>query len=256
MLTILFFLQGFTYGLLDALNSHFQTTLNITASKPSGLQASYFGTYFICPLTVSDWIARKYGFRVTFMTGKKHKVASNDPIVSPADLSICESGLAVFAIGYLLFWPSGVKKSFSGFAVVGAGAGTFVVPLLASRVFFANTVDDNAGLRYVQWTYLVVAGFVTLLIILFWLAPFPEITDAETKKHWKRRYPSTAKTLSRSKSSIICSSACGVSSAMWEHKWPWRLFQRLQGSWQYLAESSDLLVIAQGLYAFISWLLA
>ncbi|KAF3030499.1 hypothetical protein E8E15_006339 [Penicillium rubens] len=233
MLTILFFLQGFTYGLLDALNSHFQTTLNITASKPSGLQASYFGTYFICPLTVSDWIARKYGFRVTFMTG-----------------------LAVFAIGYLLFWPSGVKKSFSGFAVVGAGAGTFVVPLLASRVFFANTVDDNAGLRYVQWTYLVVAGFVTLLIILFWLAPFPEITDAETKKHWKRRYPSTAKTLSRSKSSIICSSACGVSSAMWEHKWPWRLFQRLQGSWQYLAESSDLLVIAQGLYAFISWLLA
>jgi FHS family L-fucose permease-like MFS transporter len=117
VVTILFFLQGFTYGLLDALNSHFQTTLNITASKPSGLQASYFGTYFICPLTVSDWIARKYGFRVTFMTGKKHKVASNDPIVSPADLSICESGLAVFAIGYLLFWPSGVKKSFSGFAV-------------------------------------------------------------------------------------------------------------------------------------------
>ena len=33
------------------------------------------------------------------------------------------------------------------------------MPLLASRVFFANTVDDNAGLRYVQWTYLVVAGF-------------------------------------------------------------------------------------------------
>lgn len=68
--TILFFLWGFGYGLLDTLNSHFQTTLNITASRSSGLQASYFAAYFICPLTISGWIVRRYGFRVTFMTGK------------------------------------------------------------------------------------------------------------------------------------------------------------------------------------------
>ncbi|KAJ5382652.1 hypothetical protein N7517_000563 [Penicillium concentricum] len=193
LVMILFFLWGFAYGLLDVLNSHFQTTLNITASKSSGLQASYFGAYFICPLTISGWIARKYGFRVTFMTG-----------------------LAVLAVGCLLFWPSGVNKSFGGFCgsmfVVGAGlstletaadpflsicgppkyseirlnlgqavqgVGTFVAPLLASRVFFANTVDDNAGLKNVQYTYLGVACFVALLIVLFWLVPFPEITDAD-----------------------------------------------------------------------------
>ncbi|KAJ6115772.1 hypothetical protein N7523_006189 [Penicillium sp. IBT 18751x] len=193
LVTILFFLWGFAYGLLDTLNSHFQTTLNITATESSGLQASYFAAYFICPLTISGWIVRRYGFRVTFMTG-----------------------LAVLAVGCLLFWPSGVKRSFGGFCgsmfVVGAGlstletaadpflaicgppkyseirlnlgqavqgVGTFVAPLLASRVFFANTVDTNAGLKNVQWTYLGVACFVVLLIILFWLAPFPEITDAD-----------------------------------------------------------------------------
>lgn len=59
------------------------------------------------------------------------------------------------------------------------GVGTFIAPLLASRVFFANAVDTNAGLKNVQWTYLGVACFVALLIILFWLAPFPEITDAD-----------------------------------------------------------------------------
>lgn len=59
------------------------------------------------------------------------------------------------------------------------GVGTFVAPLLASRVFFSNTVDTDAGLKNVQWTYLGVAGFVSLLVILFWLAPFPEITDAD-----------------------------------------------------------------------------
>ena len=54
-----------------------------------------------------------------------------------------------------------------------------LAPLLASRVFFANTVDDASGLANVQWTYLGVAGFVALLLILFFLAPFPEITDAD-----------------------------------------------------------------------------
>ncbi|EXJ75983.1 MFS transporter, FHS family, L-fucose permease [Cladophialophora psammophila CBS 110553] len=193
LVTILFFLWGFAYGLLDVLNSHFQTTLNITASRSSGLQAAYFGAYFLCPLTISGWILRRFGFRITFMTG-----------------------LAVLAVGCLLFWPSGVKKSFGGFCgsmfVVGAGlstletaadpflaicgppryseirlnlaqavqgVGSFVAPLLASRVFFAHTVDTDQGLRNVQWTYLGVAGFVGVLIVLFFLAPMPEITDAD-----------------------------------------------------------------------------
>lgn len=30
-----------------------------------------------------------------------------------------------------------------------------------------------------QWVYLGVAGFVALLIVLFYLAPMPEITDAD-----------------------------------------------------------------------------
>lgn len=69
LVTILFFLWGFAYGLLDVLNSHFQADLNITASKASGLSAAYFGAYFICPLTISGWVLRRYGFRVTFMMG-------------------------------------------------------------------------------------------------------------------------------------------------------------------------------------------
>jgi FHS family L-fucose permease-like MFS transporter len=161
----------------------------------AGLSSAYFGAYFICPPTISGWILRRSGFRVTFMTG-----------------------LAVFAVGCLLFWPSGVKRSFGGFCgsmfVVGAGlatletaadpflsicgppryseirlnlaqavqgVGSFVAPLLASRVFFASTVLDNdeRSLRNVQWVYLGVACFDVLLIVLFFLAPMPEITDAD-----------------------------------------------------------------------------
>lgn len=58
-----------------------------------------------------------------------------------------------------------------------------VAPLLAARVFFANTVDTQEGLKNVQWVYLGVACFVTLLIVLFWLVPMPEITDADMYVH-------------------------------------------------------------------------
>ena len=126
------------------------------------------------------------------------------------------TGLSVLAVGCLLMWPSGVKSSFGGYCgsmfVVGAGlstletaadpflsicgppryseirlnlaqavqaVGSFVAPLLASRVFFAKTVNTAQGLKNVQWTYLGVACFVGLLIILFYVAPMPEITDAD-----------------------------------------------------------------------------
>lgn len=43
--------QGFSYGLLDTLNKHFQNTLGITRSRSSGLQAAYFG--YIDPIRSS-----------------------------------------------------------------------------------------------------------------------------------------------------------------------------------------------------------
>jgi fucose permease len=67
--------------------------------------SAYFGAYFIGPLTYSGWIVRKFGYRWTFITG-----------------------LTIYGIGALLFWPSGVKRSFGGFCgamfVVGSGLST------------------------------------------------------------------------------------------------------------------------------------
>lgn len=43
LITLLFFLWGFSYGLLDVLNSHFQAVLSITKLQSTGLQVMYFG---------------------------------------------------------------------------------------------------------------------------------------------------------------------------------------------------------------------
>jgi FHS family L-fucose permease-like MFS transporter len=105
LVTILFFLWGFAYGLLDVLNSRFQVALNITKGESSGLQAAYFGAYFIGPLTYSGWFVRKFGYRYTFILG-----------------------LCIYCVGALMFWPSAVKRSFGGFCgsmfIVGSGLST------------------------------------------------------------------------------------------------------------------------------------
>lgn len=44
---ILTFNQGFSYGLLDVLNSHFQTVLGITKLQSTGLQVMYFGGGYV-----------------------------------------------------------------------------------------------------------------------------------------------------------------------------------------------------------------
>lgn len=55
LVTVLFFLWGFSYGLLDTLNKHFQNTLGINKARSSGLQAAYFGYVFfpMSPLLVT-----------------------------------------------------------------------------------------------------------------------------------------------------------------------------------------------------------
>ncbi|KAK6510520.1 hypothetical protein TWF506_009625 [Arthrobotrys conoides] len=192
LVTTLFFLWGFAYGLLDVLNAHFQSALGITKSQSSALQGAYFGAYFLFPLLFGGPLLRRFGYKVTFMTG-----------------------LVIFGIGCFCFWPSGIYSSFGGFcgsmAIVGWGlstlevsanpylatcgppkyseirlstaqavqaTGTVVAPVLGSYVFFKNTEDLNS-LKNVQWVYLGVGVFVFCLAFAFFFAPIPEITDAD-----------------------------------------------------------------------------
>ncbi|KAI9842957.1 MAG: hypothetical protein M1837_006694 [Sclerophora amabilis] len=194
LVTILFFLWGFAYGLLDVLNKHFQEVLDISRGESAGLQGAYFGAYFLGPLTYSGWLVRKLGYRWTFIIG-----------------------LCIYGIGALMFWPSGVKRSFGGFCgsmfIVGSGLstletsanpfiatcgpprysemrlnfaqsfqaiGTVVAPVLASYVIFKSVhAEDAKSLESVQYVYLGIACFVFLLAIVFFFSPIPEVTDAD-----------------------------------------------------------------------------
>ncbi|KAF4549201.1 Hypothetical protein D9617_23g006160 [Elsinoe fawcettii] len=212
LVTSLFFLWGFSYGLLDTLNKHFQVTLGVTRARSSGLQAAYFGAYPFASLGHANWIMRKYGYKPVFIWG-----------------------LSLYAIGSLIAWPCLLYRSFGGFCaaifVIGNGlgsletaanpyitvcgppkyaelrinlsqafnaVGTVVSPVLGSYVIFLRTGEDERALRNVQWIYLAIACFCFLLAGVFYFSPIPEITDADMAFQAEETYsPSASKPLSK-----------------------------------------------------------
>jgi MFS transporter, FHS family, L-fucose permease len=199
LVTSLFFLWGLAYGLLDVLNKHFQETLNITKQRSTLLQAAYFGAYFLVALPAGLFM-QKVGYRKGIITG-----------------------LVLYAIGALLFYPSAQNSSFTFFllalfimasgltfletaanpyiTVLGKpetsefrlnlsqsfnGVGSFVGPIIGGALFFGNKTGST-DLGSVKFVYLAIAGLVLLVAFLFVSTKMPEIKEEElvsdTKVH-------------------------------------------------------------------------
>lgn len=195
VVTILFFLWGFAYGLLDILNSQFQLIVRMSTGQSIGLHSAYFGAYFVAPLTFGRVIFRRYGFKATFITG-----------------------LCIYGCGTLVFWPSAVLASFPAFLIsnflVGLGVSTLEVagnpfialcgppeyaegrlnisqavqaigtvfsPILARKILFKNVLDAPS-LIDIQWTYLGIALFDFVLAVVFFYFPIPEASDEDLEE--------------------------------------------------------------------------
>ncbi|PFH58881.1 hypothetical protein XA68_13087 [Ophiocordyceps unilateralis] len=186
LVTSLFFLWGFSYGLLDTLNKHFQDTLGIGKSRSAGLQAAYFGAYPLASLGHAAWTLQRFGYRATFVWG-----------------------LCLYGLGAVLAIPAIKCRSFGGFCacifVIGSGLGSLetaanpymgacgparyseirlniaqafsgvgsvVAPVVGSFAFFR--LDAEGALQNVQWIYLAVALLVFALAVIFFISDIPE----------------------------------------------------------------------------------
>ncbi|KAF2704813.1 MFS monosaccharide transporter-like protein [Pleomassaria siparia CBS 279.74] len=190
MVTILFFIWGFAYGLLDTLNAQFQTVAHMSTGQTVGQHSAYYLGYIVGPLTFARLVFRHWGFKACYTVG-----------------------LIIYACGALVFWPSAVLTSFPAFLIsnfitglglstLELGANPFIVlcgppeyaearlnmsqaiqaigsilsPLLAKKVLFKASAGS---LIDVQWTYLGISFFTIVLAIAFFYVPLPEATDEE-----------------------------------------------------------------------------
>lgn len=188
--TVLFFIWGFEYGLLDSLNRQFQMVASVTSAQAVGLRSAYYLGYFFGPLTVGNLILKHWGFKACY------------PI-----------GLCIYASGCLIYWPAAVLTSWGTFLatnfIVGFGlsllevsanafialcgppeygemrlnlsqgiqaCGTVIAPLIANAAF----VDGSSpSLVNTQWAYLGISLATVLLAVVYFYAPLPEATDEE-----------------------------------------------------------------------------
>ena len=208
LVTILFFLWGCAYGFLNTLNSQFALVAGFTNGQTVGTHAAYYGGYAIGPFFPGRIILKRLGFKATFITG-----------------------LSIYALGTLVFWPSAVLVSFVAFVIsnliVGIGVsilevganpfvalcgptaysetrlnisqgvqaiGTVVAPLLAQKVLFKN-VTSAAALIDVQWTYLGISLFAVALAVAFVYLPINEASDEDFEQVAEKRQSINSATL-------------------------------------------------------------
>ncbi|WWC71178.1 uncharacterized protein I206_105131 [Kwoniella pini CBS 10737] len=198
--SILFFMWGFSYGLIGNLNGEIEGFLEYQPHQSLGLQSSYWSAYFVGPVTIGYWTLKKLGFKATFV-----------------------AGLTIYSTGAMAFWPSAVLTSYPGFvisnflaalglsiletaanpfiALAGPGEfsearllfsqaiqaiGSLASSLLSQRVFFNNV--DQYRLFKVQWCYLAVSIFVLILAAIFYYVPLSEATDEDLEIKATRRF--------------------------------------------------------------------
>lgn len=210
LVTSLFFMWGFAYGLLDSLNKHFQDVFHITKLRSTLLQVAYFGGYFLMALP-AGYFVKKYGYKKGIILG-----------------------LILYAIGALLFIPSAKLAEYYFFlismfilacglgcletasnpyvTVLGKpetsefrlnlsqcfnGVGSFLGPFLAAFLFFGQNelsskksiaVTHSTSLASVMYTYLVIGVIVLIIAFLFYKTHLPEINEEEQLQEYANRH--------------------------------------------------------------------
>ena len=123
IVSFLFFLWGFSYGLLNTLNTVIGSVADMSDAQTIGLTCIYFGGgYFLGPLLVGEWILRH---------DEHHRLRRKSRINEPESIGGFKTtfivGLLIYGTGTIMFWPSAVLESFPGFIcsmfVVGFGLG-------------------------------------------------------------------------------------------------------------------------------------
>lgn len=215
VVSVLFFLWGFSYGLLNTLNNVVADVAGMSQAQTLGLTSLYFGAgYLFGPLLVGEWLLRHDEHHRS--TWRQRQQGMDSVGGFKATFIV---GLLIYGVGTIMFWPGAVLNAYGGFMVstfvVGFGlavletaanpflalcgppqyadarlllaqgvqaVGSVLSGLLANNVFFTRIEGrrfDSMTLIDVQWTYLAATLLCVLLGLVFYYMPLPEVTDRE-----------------------------------------------------------------------------
>jgi len=195
LVTCLFFLWGFSYGLLDVLNKHFQESLGVSKARSTLLQGAYFGAYFLVALPAGLFM-NKQGYKrgivlglVLFAVGAFlfYAFAGVD-VANDIKFNLFLCAFLVLASGLTFLETAANPYS----AVLGKpessafrlnlsqsfnGIGTVIGPLVGAWLFFGDN-KTGSELSTVRLVYVVIGVVVILFALLFSRTQLPEIKES------------------------------------------------------------------------------
>lgn len=190
LVTTLFFMWGFSYGLLDVLNKHFQESLQISRARSALLQGAYFGAYFLMAMPAAALMNRR-GYKtgillglVLFATGALLFIPATSAVMFEAylfALFVIACGLACLetaANPYItVLGPSDTSERRLNLSQSFNGLGSFIAPMIGGAMFFGSDGKTTSSLG-VQATYVAIAAVVVVLALLIARTPMPDIREA------------------------------------------------------------------------------
>ena len=194
LITSLFFMWGFARAILDVLNKHFQTELNISITQSSLIQVTTYLGYFLMAIPAGLFINRQ-GYRRGVVVGLfLFGLGSLAFIPCSAMGTFYAYLIALFIIGCGLVFletsanpyvtelgPKETSTARLNFSQSFNGVGSMFATLVVGSFLFQETADGNGGGNAVV-PYTLMGVFVLLVAMIFSRISLPEITHTDDKE--------------------------------------------------------------------------
>ncbi len=192
LLTCLFLVLGFSTGLIDVLNKHFQNTLKISKAESALVQfANYLGYFFMA--IPAGIVARKMGYKFGILSGLVLIAAgafcfilasrSGEYLAFLLGLFILATGLTcieTIANPYAAIMGSpGKGASRLNLSQSVTGIGLILGPLIGGHFILSSTGDVSTSNDTLMVPYLLIGVTVLLLGVVFLCRRMPDITPPE-----------------------------------------------------------------------------
>jgi len=187
LIASLFLLWGFSMGLIDVLNKHFQEYLHLSKTESGFIQSFYYMGYFLMALP-AGYIARNFGYKKGIVLGL-FLVAIGSIIVPVANaflsflicLFIIAAGFSALEtvanpyttlLGAREFSAARINLAQSCNAI-----GQILGPFIGGRIILSatkNIASNDHTVVYIP--YIGIAIIVILLMVIFWNVHIPEFS--------------------------------------------------------------------------------
>jgi MFS transporter, FHS family, L-fucose permease len=197
--SVLFFIWGFAYGLLDTMNNHVRKLMELSKAMSALLAVAYYTAYPVAVFAIAGPLIKRCGYRFTFITGLVVFAIGNFVMAVVAG-KLVGMVAASFIVGlgvatlersanpYVVrCGPDGLRATRINFAQSWAGVGTVISPLAAAGSIVGDKSQKLAAIVHVYLTIgCVIIGIASFSVWLFFRTNcMPEVpADGDDKQSY------------------------------------------------------------------------